>query len=265
MGGADQFTVRTHDNVGIGFVPAGLGSRFAAQLVDTLVFLPIGIAVAFGTYAGLNGFRPGGQGVDAVISDNLVPRAVGLAVLFAYMLYFALAEGLSGGRTPGKTAAGIRVVRIDGGAIGISQALLRSISKPLGIDFVVGPVMMFFHPLSRRVGDLLAGTIVVRERNRASNIDAALPPPVFLHSPDPGPPIAGVERLGQRELGALRTFLERPDLHPVQRARVAASLTDTLQQRLVMPADALERREFPEPFLERLYVQLAAVELPGSS
>ena len=80
-----------------------------------------------------------------------------------------LFETLLRGRTPGKTALGLRVVRDDGGPIGFRQALVRGLvggflEKP-GITFFVLPVVVsLLNSRSKRMGDLLAGTVVLQER-----------------------------------------------------------------------------------------------------
>lgn len=82
------------------------------------------------------------------------------------------------------------------------------------------------------------------------------PPPVLLRTPDAGPPIEGVERVGERELSAVRTFLTRPGLEPQLRARLAADMATRLLDRMQVPPTAPERQWPAELFLERLYLQL---------
>ncbi len=129
-----HFTIRTHDNVSIEFQSAGWGSRFMAQLLDGFVFAPIGVVLFFGTSALLGLFAPSGDSVDATISSIFQATAATLTVIVAYVLYLALSEGLSAGRTLGKAGVGLRVVRTDGSAIGMSEALLRNLSKVIGIE-----------------------------------------------------------------------------------------------------------------------------------
>jgi hypothetical protein len=119
-----------------------------------------------------------------------------------------------------------------------------------------GIVCMFFHPQSRRLGDLAAGTLVVRERP-----GVAPPPPLFpmiLRTPDAGPAIDGVERLGVDEHAALRAFLSRDGLTAEHRQRLAAIISARLLDRLELPPTAPERQWPRELFLERLYLQLSA-------
>ncbi|MEO8897665.1 MAG: hypothetical protein ABI352_00420, partial [Candidatus Dormibacter sp.] len=84
------------------------------------------------------------------------------------------------------------------------------------------------------------------------------PPPVMVRTPDAGPPIDGVDRLGDRELAAIRTFLSRPGLAPPLRARLAGDMSNRLLDRMQVPVNAPERQWAAELFLERLYLQLGA-------
>ena len=246
----DGFTVTTPDNVDLGFPTAGLGTRMAAAIVDHLVLgIVYFVAIILVSVIASDWF-PGLAGESALLV------MVGFSSL-VLLGYFALSEAMTGGRTLGKMACGLRVVRSDGGAIGFSEAIVRNAARL--VDYIgIGPVLMFFHPQSRRIGDLMAGTVVVRERSAVSKMAWATPSalPVFLRSTDPGPTITGVDRLGGRELGALRTFLSRLDLHPVQKNRVAGQLAVRLCDLLGLPPDASERSEPPENFLERLFLQL---------
>lgn len=242
----DRLQVRTADNVGIAWDTAGIGSRVLAFLLDLVVVLLLVIAVD--------------TVVVAVSPDSVAtPLVVGGASFFVFLLYFVVLETVSGGRTPGKRILGLRVVRRDGGAVGLSEATVRGIVRVF--DIAVGVVPMFVDASSRRFGDLVAGTVVVRERSAIGQPPP--PPPVLLRTPDPGPAIDGIAALGAREASALRTFLSRPGVTPDQRARVAAVMAGTLLDRMHLPAGAPERAWPPELFLERLHLQLAQRNLSG--
>jgi len=243
----DTITVRTADNVSLGFSVAGLGSRLAAQLVDWLM---VG-ALLLVAYTALS------AALGAIGGDVPLALIVGLYVaVFSIIVagYFVLFELAMGGRTPGKNALGLRVMMLDGSAPDGTAIVIRNIVRI--VDLVAGPIVMFFHPLARRLGDLAAGTVVVRERTRLKLASVAAPPPVLLRTPDAGPAIDGIERLGQFEQNAVRTFLSRPGLTPELRTRLAGELAAKLFARLGLPDSAPERMWPSELFLERLYLQL---------
>ena len=242
----DLHEIRTADNVGIGYDAAGIGSRFLAFGLDVLVQAVVVIAALVVTLAA----APNGvAGSLAIALFLLVPLLVSVG-------YFAVAEALTAGRTPGKRAVGLRVIRLDGGAPGLREALVRNIVRIIDLALGIGVVVMFFDRRSRRLGDLAAGTVVVREHRAPTAAAPPVLPPPILRTPDAGPAIDGVERLGSAEWSALRTFLSRPGMAPEQRARLAGVIAARLCERLELAPGAPERQWPAELLLERLYLQL---------
>ena len=249
----DVLKVRTSDNVQIGYVSAGIPSRFMAFLLDILINFAV-LAVAGVAAAALYG----AMGSNGGVAEALALTVFSLVLILGHFLYFAILEATSAGRTPGKRALGLRVVRIDGSAPGLGESLVRNIARIVDYTLGIGLFVAFFHPQSRRVGDLLAGTVVIRERAAATAHMPAVMSPVLLRAPDAGPPIDGLDRLGAHEHGVIRTFLSRPGLPPEQRARIANDMAQKLFERMQMAPNAPERIWPPELFIERLYLQLSA-------
>ncbi|TMB92648.1 MAG: RDD family protein [Chloroflexi bacterium] len=248
----DTVRVQTAENVSIGFTTAGLGSRVVAQLIDNVIALPLAYIAAF-AYSALAVSASSGQSVTIVAGGAL------FALFFVYFGYFLVCEVVTGGRTPGKAAMGLRVVRLDGSAPDFVALLIRNVVRVLDVALFaagIGVVIMFFHPLSRRLGDIAASTIVVRERSRVTLATAAAAPPLITRAPDAGPAVEGIERLGSTEYNALRTFLTRAGLAPELRARLAADIAARMLERLAVAPSAPERFWPPELLLERLYLQL---------
>jgi uncharacterized RDD family membrane protein YckC len=244
----DVLRVSTSDNVGIGYDIAGLGSRFIAQILDSLIVGVIALLADIAVVDAVGGTDPQ--------TGLLAALAAAGVTLFIYVGYFTICEVATGGRTPGKSAGQLRVLDISGAAPTAGQLLLRNVARIIDVVLGLGVVVMFWHRQSRRIGDLLAGTIVVRVRPAVSFAAAVTPPPVMLRTPDAGPVIDGVDRLGDRELSAIRTFLTRPGIEPPLRARLALDMTTRLLDRMQLPDAAPERQWPPELFLERLYLQL---------
>ena len=248
----DTLRVQTADNVALGYAVAGVGSRMVAQIIDNLLALALVFVVELGATA-LSSLASGPEGAGLAVA------AAAATGTFVYFGYFLVCEAVTGGRTPGKAALGLRVVRLDGSAADFSAILVRDIVRIIDVGlFAVGLIVMFFQPLARRLGDLAAGTVVVRERNPVSFAAAVVPVPLILRTPDPGPPIEGIERLGSHEYHALRVFLSRQGLTPPLRAQLAGSLAVRLYDRLQLPPAAPERMWPPEIFVERLFLQLEA-------
>lgn len=252
----ETLRVTTADNVPIGYRVAGLATRVTAALLDLLIAgLVIAVAEVL-IFAIVTGIQvPVDQGATVLSLGVILMIGVGFLVLIAY---FTIVLAVTGGRGPGKSALGLRVIRADGSAPRFSDCLLRSLA--LVPDLLgPGPVLMFLHPTGRRLGDLLAGTVVVLERTPVTLLAAAMPSPVYVRNPEPGPAVDGLDHLGDREFEAVRTFLSRPGLLPEQRARLAGLLAAKLLDRMALDPGAPERRWPPELLLERIYLQLAPV------
>ncbi len=179
---------------------AGLGSRAIAGLLDLTieVFLLIGALLIFSAF--------GGNSSGFVVAGLLV---LAFLVLFGY---FVLFEVLNRGRTPGKMAVGLRVVRIDGGPVGFIPSAVRNLLRLVdGWDLLtlilcpIGTIAVVATRENQRLGDLAAGTVVSRERFVQPRYAAPRPSAM-------GPPVAvgwDVSAITPDELITVRRFLER--------------------------------------------------------
>ncbi|MCX2947618.1 RDD family protein [Lentzea sp. NEAU-D7] len=148
-----------------------------AQLASRAVAFAIDVAVQFGLLVLLFLVAP----IDL---DNALQDAVALTLLIAVMIGFPTAmETATRGRSLGKLAMGLRVVRDDGGAIRFRHALVRSLTGFI-VDFWVlglaGAIALFvslFSPQGKRVGDYLAGTVVIHTRVPSQEVELATMPP----------------------------------------------------------------------------------------
>lgn len=143
---------------------AGVGSRFAAGTIDACILtVPWcgALCVAVAAVPGGNATTP-----EELQSVGMAFVGVCYAILWLYFLVF---ETTWGGRTPGKRALRLRVMSVHGGPAPFSAIVLRNVlrivdSLPTLIPPFAGGVVMFLTRRSQRIGDLVAGTVVVRER-----------------------------------------------------------------------------------------------------
>ncbi len=168
------------DNIRLDLPVASLGSRSLAAFLD---YIGLGF-VAFAWIV-----------AAVVVTQWVAPGSTAVLVIAGLFLiewgYFALQEILGGGRTLGKRLLKLRVVTAEGGAAGGGPLLIRNLVRD--VDMFCGPLLMVLDPLSRRLGDRLAGTLVVHDRERETA-------PVLGRVP-PG--------WGARELAVVETFLAR--------------------------------------------------------
>jgi uncharacterized RDD family membrane protein YckC len=231
----ETLRISTPEGVSLELALAGIGSRFVALLLDTLLQIVAFVALAIVLeVAGAGGFTG-----DAVIS------VAAFALVFVYPVAFELGAG---GRTPGKRWSSLRVVCHDGSAITVRASVLRNLVRPVdalpGV-YLVGAIAIFATRDNQRLGDLAAGSIVVREPRVARRAPLPTAPLATL---DPEElPAWDVSGLGEAELAALRRFLERRSaLDVVPRNLLARDLADRLRPRVGGVGGELA----PERFLE---------------
>ena len=167
----DRFVAATPEGVPLEFVVAGLGSRFVALFVDTVVQ---GVAEAIVVIALVRSI-----GVSSATRQYVTVGAISLTTFLVAFGYFVLFESLNAGRSPGKAMTGLRVVRTSGGPVALRASLLRNVARLadwLPSFYVLGTVLILATRHHQRLGDLLAGTLVVRgPRTAASRMVAGTP------------------------------------------------------------------------------------------
>ena len=237
--------VITPEKVPITFRVAGVGARFLAWLLDAslIVLLMIAGLLFFST---LDRFRPG----------------IGMAAGFIWMFvltwgYFLVFEWLWLGQTPGKRAAGIRVIRERGTSIGFFHAAVRNVVRMVdalpafyGLAFGV----MTGHPHQRRLGDWAAGTLVVHVERKPPPVQALADAVLAL-----GGEAVVRQRLGrlgrEQKQTVLDLCLRRDQLRVADRARLFRAVSEYCQRELDLSPD---RHQSDEKFVVGLGTVIGA-------
>ncbi len=224
----DQVMIQTPEQITVEFAPAGIGSRFLALALDTVIQVGLYVVIVLGI-----AFVPG-------IVTRFLPAAWGGAVaillLFCvYWGYFAVFEILWHGQTPGKRAAGIRVVKDTGRPItaieGVGRNLMRAID---GFCFyLVGVISIVLSKQNKRLGDYVAGTIVIHEnRTSVSRPDWSSAAPTTLSAPATTTMHPELAKLSEQDLVVVEAYLHRRfDLEGMVRLTTAIRLCELVQQR----------------------------------
>jgi uncharacterized RDD family membrane protein YckC len=221
-----QRGIVTPEAVLLEFETAGVGSRTIAKVIDVTAQAMLLYLLAFAI-----GIVSIGGAVPEVLGVVMV--AVGL--LGVYFGYPVLFETLWNGRTPGKTAMGLRVVTVEGAPIRFRHAMIRAV---VGIvDFWIPPggataiVAAILSRRTQRLGDMAAGTIVLRERSATHDVSAMTFRP--LPGWEPYTASLDVAMLTPEEYGVVRSFLVRvAQLEPGARAALATKLATPVAAKL---------------------------------
>jgi uncharacterized RDD family membrane protein YckC len=219
--------VRTGEAVEIRYELAGLGSRFLAVVVDGIAqsVLAIGVLIAFGySGAALERALPRAANVSAWLVAALV------LIMFVIVIgWFIVFEIWWSGRTPGKRALGLRVVRDGGFPLDAGAAVVRNLVRlvELGLGFyTISAISALISKENKRLGDFAAGTIVVRDRAAAvPDLDAYL-----------SRPMRGDVGLSEADRVLVERFLaRRKALDPPARTQLAGRIADRVRPTLVAP------------------------------
>jgi uncharacterized RDD family membrane protein YckC len=213
--------VETPEHVRFRYRVAGPARRALAYLLDLLIrgvallVIWLVLELAFGRSA-----RDASKGVLAV---------VWFVLEWGYYVGF---ETAAGGASPGKRALALRVVKEEGYPINFLDSVLRNLVRAadfLPVGYVLGILSMAIDPRFRRLGDRVAGTmVVVEERGRVAEPLALVPPasPAELEGLPQRPPLSALER------ESIELFLRRIDLGPARRQELADMLAPVLAKRM---------------------------------
>ncbi len=237
-----RVAIETPEHVVLELELAGLGSRVSAALIDQVMILLLLFLSAWATLLILSPL----MGASADGASGIVVAVLVFVWFSITWGYYTLFEGLAAGRTPGKRRMGIRVVMESGHPITFTAAaarnLLRLVDFQPANSYVLGLLMLFFHKHHRRLGDLVAGTLVVRDRPE----DVALAPADIAT----GPAVvdAGVPVLTEQEFRLLKQYLSRLDRLPAEtRRNFGAQLASRFEGRVT------RTQANSEAFLVELY------------
>jgi uncharacterized RDD family membrane protein YckC len=250
MSSSDKLTIETPEQTMLEFPLAGIGSRFLAIALDTVLQVAaicvvgvvlLALAIPFSFF-----FKSSGLWAVAIVIFCVFSIAVS---------YFALFEALWNGQTPGKRWTHLRVIKDTGRPIGAYDAVLRNLLRSvdwLPTLYAAGIITMIVSRENKRIGDYAAGTVVIHEKPLEAVGSIWNVPAAAAHTL----PIGSSARVTPEELQLVETFLERRDsLQLDVRRALARQIADRIGGRIGVP---LETRPDTEKFLEAIAEQRRA-------
>ena len=249
----DRITIETPEHIEIDYELAGLASRAIACMVDSilqglLVFAFVFVFLTLGDRFDISSFQ--GFGI-----------AVAIGAVLLSIAYYVFVEMTMNGQSPGKRSAGLRVVRDDGTPITFLDSVIRNTIRLVDmIPFMysVGLLSVIIHPRYKRLGDMVAGTVVVKERlyelpARLEDPADAPRQPYRIISPEIAARVRSVlPFITHDDFMLVENFLDRRyELDAQARSELALRIASSLLAR----CPGLDLHDFTEPeaFLETLY------------
>jgi uncharacterized RDD family membrane protein YckC len=249
----DQLTIDTPEQVSLRFPVAGVGSRFLAILIDTLLQIACYVAIILIFVLIVTSAPKTATGGLSRSGEKWLVAILILIHFVMYWGYFTLFEGLKNGQTPGKMLFKLRVIQDSGRQITFFEAMTRNLIRVVDMIpsfYLVGVISMLCNRQHKRLGDLAAGTLVVHERKtdepiwggsgpRTFTAASFTPPPEALLPSHAAPeitlPADAVARLSVEDLTVIDRFFSRIlDMDLNTRADIAARLTAQMAAKMQM-------------------------------
>jgi uncharacterized RDD family membrane protein YckC len=240
---SDDLVISTPERVAFQYEIAGIGSRFLAQVLDSLVITVVLIAITI-LATSLGGVFSSGE------------LALLIEIILGFILvagYFLVSEAAWNGQTLGKRATRLRVVGDHGEPLTLGQAAIRNLVRIvdfLPIFYAIGMLTLFINGRGKRLGDFAAGTLVVRDRERVSLYDLSSTPASAVAAPQPTTSIWATP--SSTPTPSTAPTAEPPALDPGLRRLVVAyaarreALPVARREALAQSAEPALRRVLPE-------------------
>lgn len=261
---SDQLSIDTPELVSIEMPLAGIGSRFVAVLIDMLIWIACTVLI----FLLLVEFLPAISAFNKITAQWAVAIYLFLIFLFNWG-YFTLFEALWNGQTPGKKIAKIRVIQISGRGISLFESMARNFIRyvdQLPGFYVVGVIAVFSSRQHQRLGDLAAGTLVVRDHQEETPLwgDAGTRTFTAASFPAAAPvlvPIMSavfsavdVGKLSAADLEVMEGFFSR-------RLDLSIETRDSLAQRIALAISAKSGIPIPADMNVEKYLETVAQQL----
>ena len=249
----NRFTLHTPESVELEFTLAGIGNRAYALLIDYIIF---GLIIIV--------FLVGALIFNSVLLETITKlvgstnrlelwliAVQGLIAFVIYVGYFVFFETVWSGQTPGKRYVKIRVIRDDGRPVRLQQSTLRALLRPFDELFFIGVFLIVFNQREKRLGDLVAGTLVIQEEQtvkaaafKVSTSAKSLAKKLLTD--------ADISRLLPEDFAVIREYLQRREaMIPNARNELSKQLATQVKQ--IIRLEKLPAKVDANVFLEAVY------------
>lgn len=260
----NHVSLSTPESVELEFTLAGIGNRTLALVFDYSILgaLLVVFWILWGTFSlGLLSYL--NSGTFNYASAPIWLLAIALLInFFIFAGYFTFFEVLWQGQTPGKRFTKIRVIRDNGRPIGLAQAALRSLLRPIDDFCFIGVFFILLGKQEKRLGDWAAGTLVIQEE-RGDRKAALMISESAKQLAIELPKLAALSQLLPDDFAVVRTYLQRRHTMDA-RARNDLSLNLARQLRTLIGLETIPPNTTADQFLEAVYEAYQQEERGGA-
>ncbi|MBX7152871.1 RDD family protein [bacterium] len=238
----DRLIIETPENIYLEFELAGLGSRFLAYLIDTVIQLLMTFALIY-ILAIVFGIL--GSALNNVnLASSWQLALVGIIIFLIYEGYFITCETIWHGQSVGKKILKLRVVKDGGYPITFWDSVIRNILRVIDMlpplwfipSYGLGSAVLLSNVQSKRIGDYVAGTLVIKEKITSGfeHFSALRINPEYIRNIK----IPFVHRMDGKEYYLLREFFYRKNLFPPdERQKMAQKLATQIKKTIKLDPD----------------------------
>ncbi len=249
-----QVSQHTPESVELEFVLAGIGNRTLAYLIDYLILILVLVGFWILWLIFSIGLTSTLQNLN-INYRNAPIWLLAIALLLSFIIYsgyFTFFETTWRGQTPGKRWVKIRVVRDDGRPIGLAQATLRAVLRPVDDFMFMGMFLILLGKQEKRIGDIVAGTIVIQEEggNQRERLSIS---PTAQEFASKLPELANISQMTADDFAVIAAYLKRRSLMTLQ-ARSDLSLKLARQLRSIVELTTIPEGTTSDHFLEAIYL-----------
>ena len=252
MESLDRLDIDTPEQISLELPLAGIGSRFLALTLDSLIQVGMVIVLTIMGWIVSMSYTELSGAADKFFSETIGTIVLIFVPFCLYWGYFAFFEILWQGRTPGKRVAGLRVIHQTGRPMTAIECIGRNLIRVIDMQpaplYAVGLICMMCNKQNRRVGDFIAGTIVVHDK-ALDSVSPSWGGTTSANSVQPD-----LRKLSSDELVLIETYLNRRyDLEATVRLTTAQRIVAMISEKLGIPKPPEQR---DDDFLENLARQL---------
>jgi uncharacterized RDD family membrane protein YckC/nitrogen fixation-related uncharacterized protein len=255
-----RVALQTPESIELDFALGGIGSRAFAWIIDqTILFLSLFLLLYLGSavysYVVLPTLPPA-----AVDAWNLWILAISSLLIYALMNgYYIGFETFWQGQTPGKRWAKIRVIQDNGQPVGLKESAIRSLMGLIDINFFfIGVVLVTFGKSEKRLGDFVAGTLIIQDETRQGKRQPAMQLRFGERSQTTAQTLiesSNLKAVSADQYLILRDFLGyRTQLDQPRRKQVTVHLANQLRQIIAPPESPAALNILDEELLEAVYL-----------
>ena len=249
----NKIKLQTPESVELEFTLAGVGNRAYALAIDYIILALTLVCTLVITLFLSYQIAPDFIGGDLQKTLLKWLWAIELFIAFAiYVAYFVILETLWRGQTPGKKWVKIRVIRDDGRPVRIAQATLRALLRPVDDILFIGVFFIAFADKEKRIGDLVAGTLVIQDEQQKKTLSISLSP----EASDLAVQLrveAQISNLLPEDYNTIRDYLQRRKMMILEaQHKLSRKLAHQIQQ--IIELETIPENHSNSEFIEAVYL-----------